>query len=103
MHRIRIRVIASPLLATTVAIGACGGGGTAGSSDGGQDGAPITTRDMYVSANVEAEDDATAEISVSLYDGKLFGLNFLLTGGDALRACVGTQCSPLIPEPSSTA
>ena len=84
------------MLATTVAIGACGGGSTAGSSDGGQGGTPITAPEMYISATVEAEDDATAKISVSLHNGDpLFGTYFLLTGGDTLRACVGAQCSPL--------
>jgi hypothetical protein len=88
------------LLATTIAMSACGGGGTANSSDGGQRGAPITTREMYLSATVEAEDDVTAEISVSLHNGDpLSGTYFLLTGGDALRACAGAQCSPLARDP----
>lgn len=95
MHRLRPRLTASPLLATTAALGACGGGGTASSSDGGQGGTPITTRAMYISATVEAEDDVTAEISVSLHNGDpLFGTYFQLTGGDTLSACVGAQCSP---------
>ena len=58
---------------------------------------------MYISANVEAEDDVTAKISVTLHNGDpLFGTSFLLTGGDALSACVGAQCSPLTREPPFT-
>src|SRR5262245_45668025 len=92
MHRLRLRIRASTLLATTVAISACGDGGTS-SSDGGEGGIPIATREMLISASVEAEDDVTAEISVTLYDNKVGTI--LLTGGDALSACVGAQCSPL--------
>jgi hypothetical protein len=89
------------LLATVV--GACSGGDTADSSEGGQDGTPITTREMHISAYVEADDDLTAEISVTLHNGDpLFGTTFLLSGGDALSACVGAQCSPLVREPAFT-
>jgi hypothetical protein len=87
------------LLATTFVIGACSSGDSAGSSDGGQGGTPIATRGMYIGATVEAEDDVTAEISVSLHNGDpLFGTSYLLTGGDALNACVGAQCKPLTYE-----
>jgi len=92
----RLGLIALPLLATTVAISACSGGDTASSSNGGEDGTPVTTPAMFISATVEAEDDYTAEISVSFHDGDpLFGTRFQLTGGDALRACVAAQCSAL--------
>src|SRR5687768_15177064 len=91
--------MAVPLLATTV-VGACSGDDTASSSDGGEGDTPIATREMYISASVEAEDDVTAELSVSLHNGDpLLGTYFLLTGGDALSACVGAQCSPLTREP----
>jgi hypothetical protein len=100
VHRLRPSLIASPMLATTVAICACGGGGTTSSSDGGQGGTPITTREMYMSANVETEDDTAAEISVSLHNGDpLFGPDFVLNGGDAMSACVAAQCSPLTRDP----
>jgi hypothetical protein len=93
VRRLRHPFIAAQLLATTVAICACSGGDTANSSDGG---APVTTPAMYISATVEAEDELTTEISVSLHSGDpLFGTHFQLTGGDELRACVGAQCSPL--------
>jgi len=95
VHRLRLRILASTLLATTVVISACEGGGTS-SSDGGEGGTPIATREMQISASVEAEDDVTAEISVTLYDSKLG--TFLLTGGDALSACVGALCKPLTYE-----
>ena len=99
MYLLRRRLIAPLTLATTF-VGACSGGDTAGTSDGGQGGTPIATREMYISAIVEAEDDVTAEVSVSLHNGDpLFGTEFLLTGGDALSACVGVQCSPLTREP----
>jgi hypothetical protein len=69
------------------------------SSDGGEGGAPIATREMHVSANIEAEDDVTAEVSVSLHNGDpLFGADYLLTGGDTLSACVGAVCKPLTYE-----
>lgn len=92
MRRLRLRILASTLLATAVAVSACSDGGTS-SSDGGERGTPIATSEMQISASVEAEDDVTAEISVTLYDGKLGTL--LLTGGDALSACVAAQCGPL--------
>ena len=102
VHRLRPRLIALSLLAASVA-GACSGGDTADSSGGGRDGTPIPTREMYISARVEAEDAVTAEISVSLHDGDpLVGTYFLLSGGDTLTACVGAQCSPLIREPPFT-
>jgi len=66
------------------------------SSDGGEGGTPIKTRDMYMSAEVEAADDATAEVSVRLHNGDPFlGTSYSLTGGDALSACVGTVCRQL--------
>jgi hypothetical protein len=98
VHRLRPRLIASSLLATTVAISACGGG-TTSSSDGGEGGAPIAAGALYINATVAAEDDTTAEVSVTLHNGSLFGNYVLLTGGDALSVCVGAQCSPLTREP----
>ena len=102
VHQLRLGVIVGPLLATTVAISACDGGDTSRSSDGGQDGTPIAARAMYISATVEAEDDVTAKISVMLHEGDpLFETSVLLTGGDALSACVGAQCSLLTRDPGS--
>ena len=66
------------------------------SSDGGEGGTPIKTRDMYMSAEIEATDDATAKISVRLHNGDPFlGTSYSLTGGDTLNACVGTACRQL--------
>lgn len=49
-----------------------------------------------MSAEVEASDDATAEVSVKLHNGDPFlGTVYSLTGGDTLNACVGTVCRQL--------
>jgi len=79
--------------------------GKTDSSDGGPGGTPIRTREMHMTATVEAADEITTKISVRLHSGDprigdwrlddLFGTDYHLTGGDALDACVGAQCKRL--------
>jgi hypothetical protein len=65
------------------------------SSTGGDDGGPIATGKMHIRAAVEAPDESTVTVSASLHDGKILGTEYVLTGGDSLRACVVARCSQL--------
>jgi hypothetical protein len=90
-----VRIGRFSLAATATAVGIAGCH-TSDSSDGGPGGTPIKTRDMYVKVEVEAADEVTAKISVWLNSGDPFlGTYYTLTGGDALRACVGSMCKLL--------
>jgi hypothetical protein len=90
----RTRLTVSWLVAAAITAGS--GCSSKSSSDGGEGGSPIATRDMHLSATVEAANDFTAEVSVKMHNGDpLTGTVYSLTGGDGLSACVGTQCRPL--------
>jgi hypothetical protein len=67
------------------------------SSSGGEGGMPIPTSAMHITARVDAQDGSSANVSVTLDDGRLLlaTTTYTLTGGDALRACVLGSCKPL--------
>jgi len=91
-NRRRLTVV-SLAAAASAAIAGCT---SKGSSDGGEGGAPIATRDMHLSATIEAADDRSAVIGVSLHDGETFlRTEYQLTGGDTLTACIAAQCARL--------
>jgi hypothetical protein len=68
------------------------------SSNGGENGTPIRTDQMHISALVSSPDAGSARMSVALGDGKLFGPQYRLTSGDELRACVAGTCITLTAE-----
>lgn len=66
-----------------------------GSSNGGPDGGPIPTRDLYLSVGVDASNTSSVQITARLFEGNDFSNEILLTGGDSLMACGSSGCAPI--------
>lgn len=79
------------LLALAVLLSACGGGPKSSSSGGSQGGA-VPTSQIYLYLTVESTDGRNVVVRANLNDGKVFGSNYRLDGGDFLRACVAGAC-----------
>lgn len=65
-------------------------------SSNGNDGGPVPLRDMHLTLTVEATDASSANVRAILNRG--IGDNlYRLDGGDALEACVPSECKSLTP------
>ena len=96
MLKRRFRFALAPLVGAVAAAGIAGCSCQEQLSSGAEDGGPIATDDMHISATIEAADDVTVEVSAKVHNGDpLLGPVYSLTGGDAFSACVGMQCKPL--------
>lgn len=79
------------LVALAMLLSACGGGPKSSSSAGPEGGA-VPTSQIYLYLTVESTDGRNAVVRANLNDGKVFGSNYRLDGGDFLRACVAGAC-----------
>jgi hypothetical protein len=79
------------VVALAMLLAGCGGGPKS-SSGGGPQGTAVPTSQIYLYLTVESTDGRNAVVRANLNDGKVFGANYRLDGGDFLRACVGGFC-----------